>query len=124
MQISIDQFADAVNQLLAEYGDEASEKTEEVVRSVTKEAQKRVKTSGSFGGTGRYRKAWKTEFEKTRLGITGNVYNSKPRPLEFGHVLVAGGRAQGFVDGREHINPVNEWAQEEAMQRIEEGLKG
>ena len=72
-----------------------------------------MRAAGSFGGTGKYRKGWKTKVEESRLSIEGTVYNGAApgltHLLEFGHVKQNGGRTRAFP----HIAEVNDKAQEE-----------
>lgn len=123
--IKPEQLAATVNKYLQEYGDEATRIMGDVIKDVTEEAKEEVRGSGAYGDkSGKYRRSWKTKFEKTRLSFTGIVYNAKPRPLEFGHVLRRGGRTIGSVRPHPHMEPVNREAQEEVLQKLEERLKG
>lgn len=122
MKIQPEQFADAVNKILQEYGDEARETMQETIKSTSKEAAKKMKSSGSFGGKGTYKKGWKSKVETTRLSVEAVVYNPKQyyltHLLEFGHAKQNGGRTRAFP----HIEPVNDWAQEEVVSKLEEKL--
>ena len=123
--IKPEQLAATVNKILQDYGDEATRIMGDVIKDVTKEAKEEVRSSGAYDDlSGKYRRSWKTKFEKTRLSFTGIVYNAKPRPLEFGHVLRRGGRTIGSVRPHQHMEPVNREAQEEVLQKLEERLKG
>lgn len=111
--IKPEQFAAEIEKILDKYGDETTDVMKEIVPNVTKNAAKSLKSAGSFGGTGKYRKGWKTKVEESRLSIEGTVYNgSAPgltHLLEFGHVKQNGGRTRAFP----HIAEVNDKAQEE-----------
>lgn len=104
------------------YSDEVREQLQEVVPEVMKEAQKRLRSS-SPKRTGGYAKGWKVKTENTRIGVTSVLYNAeKPgltHLLENGHPKTGGGRVEGIP----HIKPVEEWATEEALKRLEEALK-
>lgn len=123
--IKPEQLAATVNKYLQEFGDEATKIMDEVITEATKEAKAEVQSSGKYGDvSGKYRRSWKTKIEKSRLSVTGIVYNAKPRPLEFGHVLRRGGRTIGSVRPHPHMEPVNRKAQEEVLQKLEERLRG
>lgn len=111
-----------IKALLADYAGDAEDAINEVIPKVAKEAAKQLRKT-SPKQDGKYAKGWTSKTEKTRLGVTGIVYN-KDYPglvhlLEFGHVKRNGGRTRAFP----HVAPVNEWAEKEAIQMIEEALK-
>ena len=120
--IRADMLADTVSKILNEYGDECMDVLEESVKTVTKEAANELKTAGSFGGSGKYRKGWKTKTTKKRISVEGVVYNSAApgltHLLEFGHAKTNGGRTRAFP----HIAPVNEKAQEQIVEELERKL--
>lgn len=108
--------------LLEEYAEQADEAINEVIPKVAKDAAKQLRNT-SPKQDGSYAKGWMAKVEKTRLGVSGIVYN-KDYPglvhlLEFGHAKRNGGRTRAFP----HVAPVNEWAEKEVVQRIEEALK-
>ena len=108
--------------ILEEYASGAEDAINEVIPKVAKDAAKQLRNI-SPKDTGDYAKGWKVKTEKTRLGVSGVVYN-KDYPglvhlLEFGHAKRNGGRTRAFP----HVAPVNEWAEKEVVQRIEEALK-
>lgn len=123
MNIKPENFASTISKILQEYGDEAREIMETTITSVGKEAAKNVKANAAgFGGTGKYAKGWKAKIEKGRLTVEAHVYNSAqpglPHLLEFGHAKQNGGRTIAFP----HIASVNDWAQQEAVSKLEEKL--
>ena len=122
MRIQPEQLTATVNKLLDEYGDEVREIVDETITKTAKEAAKQLKGAGSFGGSGEYQKGWKSKVEKRRLYIEAHVYNAKlpglTQLLEFGHAKQNGGRTRAFP----HIADVNDWAQKEAVSRLEAKL--
>lgn len=113
---------DKINALLEEYAEGVEDVVNEVIPQVTKEAAKQLRKT-SPRKTGDYAKGWTSKTEKKRLGVTGIAYN-KDYPglvhlLEFGHAKRNGGRTRAIP----HVEPVNEWAEEEVAQKIEEALK-
>lgn len=120
--IKADMLADTVSKILSEYGDECMDVLEESVKNVTKEAANELKSAGSFGGTGKYRKGWKAKTQKKRISVEGVVYNTTApgltHLLEFGHAKQNGGRTRAFP----HIEPVNEKAQGKIVEELERKL--
>jgi hypothetical protein len=120
--IRADQLAATVSDMLKDYAGDCSEVLEETVKKVTKDAANELKSAGTFGGTGKYRKGWKAKVEKSRLGVEGVVYNAAmpglTHLLEHGHALRGGGRSRSFP----HIAPVNEKAQQAAVDELERKL--
>lgn len=124
-------FREAVQQVLANYGDDAMAIVVESIDEVSKEAVKRLKASSrqKVGGTGEYSKGWTRTVEKGRLVAVATVHGKKPtyqlaHLLEHGHATRNGtGRSFPDTPGREHIKPVNDWAQDETMERIMEKLE-
>ena len=117
------QLSAAVQDLLAEYGNEVISANEETVQKVAKEVTRDLKKSGSFGGTGEFKKSLGNKIEKTRLSVTASV-GSKRLPglthlLEFGHAKANGGR----VDGFDFVRPVNDTVEDRYMKNMEELLK-
>lgn len=121
--VTPDQLAAVVSDILSEYGDECADVLEDSIKTVTKKAQSELKGAGSFGGTGKYRKGWKTKIEKTRISVDAVVYNAAEpgltHLLENGHALANGGRSRAFP----HIAPVNDEAQTEVIDLLERKLK-
>lgn len=109
-KIPIDRLSAEINKILTEYGEEVQENVDEAAQRVTKAGVKAVKgnASGSFGGTGKYAKGWKSKFETGRLNSQGIIYNGDlpglPHLLEHGHANRNGGRTPGRV----HIAPVEQ----------------
>lgn len=119
--VGVGDLADAVNQILAEYGDDAIDIIREVAPEAAKQAQKELK-SNSPKNQGKYAAGWAVQSQNTRNGISVVVHN-KNKPglthlLENGHALRGGGRAPA----QPHIAAVNDNAQEEFLKKVEEGL--
>lgn len=104
-------FADQVEKILTQYGDDVRQNVEEITRTVGKKTAQELKSASSvFGGTGKYAKGWAVTMEKTRLGTTAIIHHRTqpglPHLLEHGHIKVINGRRSGRVKGTEHIHPV------------------
>lgn len=120
-----------IKDILQKYGDDVFDVMCESIVEVGKECTKRIRANikASFksrNGKKQYLKGWRVKLHRTRLGMEAVVYASdtagKPsltHLLEKGHVKANG---RGRVEGTPHIGPVNEWAQEEVMERIEEKI--
>ena len=112
-------FSEVFHTLLANYGSFVADVLTESIDEVSKEACKKLKqASGQFGGTGAYANGWMVTKEKKRLSVVATVHGKKPtyalaHLLENGHAKRNGGRTAARV----HIAPVNDWAQDEVMDR-------
>lgn len=121
-------FSKAVKQTLNYQVAITAEAISEVVPQVAQEAVRKLRqTSPKRDGKGphEYSKNWKWKYEKGRLKCEAIVYGGKPtyrlaHLLEHGHARRGGGRD---VPGIEHIRPVEEWANDEAVNRIIEYLE-
>ncbi len=129
INISALDLRDVVRDYLEEYGMEALDVVSGEIEGVAKESVKRLKNaSKQFKGTD-YAKGWAKKVEKGRLSSVATVYGKKPtysiaHLLEHGHVTRNGtGRTFPPTPGHEHIAPVNDWAQEEIVDRIKEKLE-
>lgn len=111
-------FSRAVKQVLKYTVSESAEAISVVVPQVAKEAVKKLKAT-SPERTGEYKRHWTYKLEKGRLTCEAIVYGKSPtyrlaHLLEKGHANRGGGRTPGI----EHIAPVEEWANDEAVDRI------
>lgn len=118
---------DITRQLLeamAQYTDEVKEEVDQIIKDVAKEAKSDVR-SGAPVRTGAYRKSWAVSFDKKKSGNAGfTVYAKAPNYrlthlLEDGHKTKSGGKTKA----QPHIRQVQEWADKEALRRIEEAIK-
>ena len=115
------ELASSINQLLTDYQGDVEKVVTASITEVAKETTKVMKTAGTFGGTGKFKKSWSVKIEKKRLYTEATVYNKKPgltHLLEFGHVKQNGGRTKEF----NFIAPVNDKVQTEVVKKIEEKL--
>lgn len=117
-------FAEVVKKYLNEYGDYTVGVMTEEIPKVAKEAAKKLRQT-SPKRTGEYARNWKSRVETGRLAVVATVYGDKPtyslaHLLEHGHAKRGGGREVGKV---EHIAPVEQWAVDEAENRIIERLE-
>lgn len=109
----LDQMADAISDILEEYGDDLTENVGEIVTQLGRKGAQALKKESRQAfpkGTGEYARHWRSQVERGRLSTTAIIYNDHPglpHLLEHGHVARNGtGRIYGEVRGREHIEPV------------------
>lgn len=120
------QFADAVQEYIEEFKEEAVEANEKAVRAVAKEVTKELK-AGAPVRTGAFKRALTNEVKETRLSVEATVGAKKPyyrltHLLEFGHQLKRGGRKIGEVDAHPFVKDVNDKVEEKYMKKMEELL--
>ena len=124
LKIGVFDFRDTVNEILAEYGDQAREAVELACRDTARQTAKELQSAGTFKGGKEYRKGWTSKVELTRTGATAIVYN-KAKPglshlLEFGHALRNGGRSTAF----NFIAPIDETVGDKLLDNIDKRLGG
>lgn len=115
----------AVKDILTEYGEVAIEATKEAIAEVAKESVKKLKSTSPRGRTGKYAKGWTSKVETGRVSASATVYGKSgtyqlAHLLEHGHAKRGGGRTTPI----QHIEPVEQWAVEEVLQRITQKLEG
>lgn len=115
------ELASSISSILEDYKGDVDKIVGEAITDVAKATVKTMKTAGTFGGTGKFKKSWSVRIEKKRLYTDATVYNKKPgltHLLEFGHAKQNGGRTKAF----DFIAPVNDKVQTDVIERIEEKL--
>ena len=120
----------AMCKYLEDYSGEVIEVTEQIVVDIAKESVNRLKKESpkQDANTGhKYSKGWTYELDKGRLSRGATIYGKKgtynlAHLLEFGHAIKSGGRTTGDAKARVHIKPVEEWAVNEFIYRLEREL--
>ena len=116
-KVTLDNLASAVKEIIDSYGDEVSANVDKITKEVGKKGVQALKNESKekFGTVKsrkkKYANTWTSRTEQTRLRTSVTIYNTQgwqPHLLENGHALVMGGRNLGTVDGRAHIQPVEE----------------
>lgn len=122
--VKIDELADAIEETLQSYAEDISDELHADVKAVTKQCVKDIK-QGAPVKSGAYKKSWtsKVVFE-SREDIRTVVYAKAPgyrlaHLLENGHAKVNGGR----VDGKPHIAPAEQKAEEDLVGKVTVGIK-
>lgn len=121
-------FKTTLDSLLREVGVDASDSMNEAIDEIGKEAVRKMQLASpvrkpKYGKDKGYAKAWK--FKKNAKGRNGQieskVYNERgnlTHILEYGHPIVRNGKVVGNADPQPHIEPVNEWVQQELPRRF------
>lgn len=119
-------FQWAVQKQLEAWGSEVIQVTQEVIPEVSKEAVKRLQKASPRRkkNGGKYAKGWTYKIEKGRMNVGATIYGKSgtyqlAHLLEHGHARRGGGRD---VDGIEHIKPVEQWLNDEIIDRTIERL--
>ena len=117
-------FAEVTKHFLDNYSNDVYYEVSQAIDEVSKEAVTKLKKeSREQFGKGEYAKGWARKFEKGRVRVTATVYGKKPtyqlaHLLEKGHVTRNGtGRTFKPTPAHVHIEPINQWAQDEALDR-------
>lgn len=117
-------FADVIQKFLQDYSVDVMTEVTEAIDEVSKETVKklRAESASQFGG-GDYSRGWTRKLENGRLRVFATVYGKKPtyqlaHLLEHGHVTRNGtGRTFRPTPAYVHIEPVEQWAVNEAVDR-------
>jgi len=118
-------FKESVDTILNKYMyDGVVPAMSEAIDEVRREAVNKLKAESRAKGWKDYAKGWKSKRERGRYNVGAVVYGESgtyqiAHLLEHGHALRNGGRAKEFV----HIAPVEEWAIDEAFERMVEKLE-
>lgn len=113
--VSVDEMADALAELFADYTTEVNDKLRDATKTIARKGANAVRASAraNVGGTGRYAAGWTYKAEDKRLSTSAVIYN-KDRPglahlIEHGHVTRNGtGRTYDRTPAHVHIEPVEE----------------
>lgn len=115
-------FSDYIGDMLQQYGVDVVRAMEASIDEVAREAVKKLRAESPRSNgpkSGEYAKGWTVTFEKGRLR-KGAIIHGKSGTyqiahlLEHGHALRQGGRTSAQV----HIAPVEQWAINEAHDRM------
>ena len=122
--VNADGFAKAIQEVLAEYGDDVANTLNEVMPKVADDACDKLRNSTNTGITNwaEYRAGWVVTQNVGAYSIRNTIHNETKYQLthllEYKHPMPQGGESRAYV----HIYPVNEWVHEEVVKRVEEKL--
>ena len=123
-RVPVDKLSAAINKILEEYGDDVQYNMNDIVKDITKQWAKtlRSQSRSAVGGTGKYAAGWTSQTETGRVSAQGTIYNKSlpglPHLLEHGHANRNGGRTPGRV----HIAPVESALLIEFEQKVKSKL--
>lgn len=118
--MNINDFSGKLKEILTDYSDEVKRKAENILPIVAKEVVAELKET-SPKDTGKYAKGWRATIETGRLGNTLVIHNRSyylTHLLENGYVHRNGKR----VEGKKHILPASEFAEEEYVKLLQREL--
>lgn len=123
-RVPAEQLAAAVDKILEKYGDDVQDNMNVIVKDITKQGAKSLKSQArsTVGGTGKYASGWTSQAETGRVSAQGTIYNSRlpglPHLLEHGHANRGGGRTPGKV----HIAPIEDALVKEFEEKVKSKL--
>lgn len=122
-----DDFAKQMIAAMQTYSADVQAGITAAVTGVGNEARKRLREtspSGKRRGSKKYRAGWRTDVQTKDGVIAVTVHN---RQYQLTHLLENGHKkrnGRGSVPAQPHIQPVEQWAEAEAVKAIEKAVKG
>lgn len=116
-----DNLTSQLTRALMDYSRTTEEEINKILKDVGNEGKQKLNTT-SPKRLGKYHKGWRVKLERRSGTVTVHIHNEIYRLvhlLEKGHNIHHGGHAAAKV----HVEPVDTWAKEEAMRRIEEAIR-
>lgn len=122
--IKIDELASAVTRELTQYSQEVTDGIKRDVKTIAKECKNEIQQNSPVD-TGSYKKGWqdKTVYESEtdiRVVVRNKTDYQLTHLLEYGHAKVNGGR----VEGKPHIRPAEQHAQQKLLKKVKVVVKG
>lgn len=119
--VPIGQMAEEISDMLQEYADLAVDEMKSAVKKAGETTKKDIRNTAP--GSGKYAKSWRSKTTKENASsLQVTVYSPSryriAHLLEHGHAKRGGGR----VEGRPHIAPAEQHAEEELVQDISKAL--
>lgn len=108
-------------EILNDYKNALDDMADKTIQQTAKEAVQKLKsTSPRRTGGGSYARGWRVKRDKKNGVIIHNATNYQlTHLLENGHVVRNARGTYGRVNGIKHIEPVEQWGNEELVNRIE-----
>ena len=114
-----EQLADILN----EYGREVKAVADKEIAAVAKESVAKLKST-SPRKSGAYARGWRVKKDRDGSAIVHNATNYQlTHLLENGHIIKNKKGTYGRTKGIKHIEPVEQWANGELVQRIETDIE-
>ncbi|MBO5638758.1 MAG: HK97 gp10 family phage protein [Oscillospiraceae bacterium] len=119
--VPIGQMAEKISDMLQEYADLAADEMKSAVKKAGETTKKDIRNTAP--GSGKYAKSWRSKTTKeSASSLQVTVYSPSryriAHLLEHGHAKRGGGR----VEGRPHIAPAEQHAEEELVRDISKAL--
>ena len=119
MKIEAKDFAAAIADILAEYGEEVKQNSEDALKKTAQKINKELKKAGDYGTVSKkpFRNQFAYELINTRLSTTAVIGNKKAgltHLLEFGHATRSGGRSEAF----HFMEPLNDTTEEVYLEEL------
>lgn len=124
-RINADSLRAVIDDILTEYGEEATAALEEASKAAAEEVVKELRKGGDYNTnkTGKaFNRGWRSQEQSNRLKVSTVVFNGKypnlAHLLEFGYVKRNGGRTQAF----DFIAPVSDTVEQKFEAAFEKAL--
>lgn len=124
MKTSVDNLAASIKKELEEYRQDVTDDLKKTVKEVAKDCAQEIKEASPVK-SGRYKKGWKSKTvfesqEDIRIAVHNATDYQLAHLLEHGHALANGGRAEG----KPHIGPAAQHAEERLEKKVKVIVKG
>ena len=114
-----------MKEILDEYSQDVKDATNDAIDSTAKESVRKLKNT-SPKKSGKYARGWTLKRDRSVNGIKDVTVHNKQYQLthllENGHVVRNAYGEYGRAPAHKHIEPVETWASEELVERIEREL--
>lgn len=127
-KVAVTDLAKAIQEELESWSEEVTDGVKQDVITVSKETRDEIKANAPVdkrktSRKGRYKRGWKDKVVyEDRENIRVTVYNSTDYQLahllEFGHELVKNGKSIGRVEGKPHIRPAEQHAEDKLVKKV------
>lgn len=128
-KVKITEFANTLEDIIAEYADDVSEDMPDIVQDVAESARQAVVqniTTAGIGGT-KYKNSIELTIQKGKRLASATIYSPRhyqlTHLLEYGHIVVAHGKVYGKTRAFPHWQQAEQAANEEIEKRIKEAVK-
>lgn len=115
-------FSVQIEQILEGYDEKVVQVSKEAMEEVAKEAVQKLRNSSPKGSRGKYAKGWTTSTQNGVIVVHNKVYQLT-HLLENGHVIRNQHGTYGRTRAIKHIEPVEQWANEEVEEVIRRKLE-
>lgn len=111
-------------EILNEYNHALDETVNKEIEKITKETVAKLKAESPRGKTGKYARGWGSKRNADGSAVVYNkTHGSRTHLLENGHLIRNKYGTFGRTRAIPHIRPVEEWADDQFIKRIENQIK-